>query len=115
MSGLLDEAFRGIIREVVREEVRQALREQAPKVPEQNAATNEYLTVREAGLRARVDEATIRTWMRRGVLGTYRAGRVYRVKADELDRYLGRQAAPAPTADLRQRARAFLAARSSNK
>ena len=43
------------------------------------------------------------------MLGTYRAGRVYRVNREELDAYLARLGQPAPTANLRQRARYFLA------
>lgn len=48
----------------------------------------EYLTTAGAATVAAVNEATIRRWVREGKIRGYRAGRVLRVRRDELDQML---------------------------
>jgi len=54
----------------------------------QPAPAAEYLSTTDAATVASVNEGTIRRWVRAGKLRGYRAGRVLRVRRDELDRML---------------------------
>lgn len=57
----------------------------APSPP---APPAEYLTTAAAATVASVSEGTIRRWVRDGKIRGYRAGRVLRVRRDELDQML---------------------------
>lgn len=74
------ESLRDLVRDVVREELARALTERD--------APAEYLTVAQAATVARVARGTIRRWVREGRIAEYRAGRVVRVRRDELDRLM---------------------------
>lgn len=47
-----------------------------------------FLTVPAIANELHVNEVTVRTWIRKGSLPAIRAGRTYRVKRSELDRYV---------------------------
>jgi excisionase family DNA binding protein len=95
MTSTLDEALRAAVREVVREELL-ALRGAQPPAPAvppartSTAATSEYVSTAEAAALACVRPATVRTWIRQGRLRGHRAGRLVRVRLDELRAYLAR-------------------------
>lgn len=55
---------------------------------QQPAPPAEYLTTSAAATVASVNEGTIRRWVRDGKIRGYRAGRVLRVRRDELDQML---------------------------
>lgn len=75
-----DEHLRVLLRELVREELARVLADrQTP---------TEYLTVQQAAAVAGVARGTIRRWVREGRLTDYRAGRVVRVRRDELEHML---------------------------
>lgn len=78
------------LREVVRAELTE-LRRDTPA----NDAVN-FLSTAEAARRVSVNAATIRGWIGRGVLRSYRAGREIRVRVDELDAAMARMGAAAP-------------------
>lgn len=87
----------GAMREVVRAETRDirdmllsllAFVRQAR--PTDDSAVSQYLSASEAGRIAGVTGQTVQRWVRRGVLPGYYAGRVLRVRRDELERFLAR-------------------------
>ena len=73
----LEDSLRDLVRDVVREEVTRALAERDTPA--------EYLTVAQAADVARVARGTVRRWVREGRLADHRAGRVVRVRRNELD------------------------------
>ena len=85
------EAFRTMYREL--DEIRAAVEAlvtalvDAARAPQPEPAA-EYLTTAAAATVASVGEATIRRWVREGRIRGYRAGRVLRVRRDDLDRLL---------------------------
>ena len=80
MRSLLDEAaLRDLVREVLREEL--AAAREAPARPE-------WVSVADAAAMASVTPDTIRESISRGILPRYKAGRVLRVRRDELEAYL---------------------------
>lgn len=76
----LDESLRILLRELVREELARALAERDAPV--------DYLSVEQAATVAKVAHGTVRRWVREGRLTDYRAGRVVRVRRDELERLM---------------------------
>lgn len=76
----LEAGLREIIAAVVREEIGRALAELR--------APDEYLSTRAAAEVAGVAVGTIRRWIREGKLDEQRAGRMVRVRRDDLDRLL---------------------------
>lgn len=76
----LAESLRDLVRDVVREELTRALAERD--------APSEFLTVAQAASVARVACGTIRRWVREGRIADHRAGRVVRVRRDELHRLM---------------------------
>jgi excisionase family DNA binding protein len=76
------------VRDVVRIEVRAALHEERPSHTEVGA--DPYLSIAEAAKFAGVHEATIRSWISRGHVPGYRAGRHRRIKRAELERFMTR-------------------------
>lgn len=85
MSANLELSLRLLLQDMVREEVARVRAELAPARP---VATEAWLTTAEAAAMAKVRPATIRAWIAQGLLGDYRAGRLVRVKRDELAAYL---------------------------
>ena len=92
-SGLIDAAIRDVVREENREirDMLQALldmlrQEHAPAAKD----SPRYLSAEAAAQLAGVKAQTIQRWVRRGELRGYFAGRVLRIRLDELERYLAR-------------------------
>lgn len=115
----LDEQLRALVREVLREElatvVRRefgiAMREVLPSLTAKLTDT-EYVSAARAAEIAGVTPATVRGWMRLGKLRPHRAGRLARVRVDELRAFLGGEASlPTPAVDIDARARTILAKR----
>jgi len=80
------------LREFLRSELRSAVKEVLGAKP---ATPGEYLSVREAARIASVTGQTIRIWIHCGRLRGHKAGRVHRVRRDELEALL----ANPPTVD----------------
>lgn len=74
------ETLRDLVRDLVRDELARALAARDAPV--------EYLTVAQAASVAQVARGTVRRWVREGRLADHRAGRVVRVRRDELDRVM---------------------------
>ncbi len=106
MAGLIDAALREVVREENRElrDMLQSLLDMLRTHPIPTASDDpRYLSAEAAAQLAAVKAQTIQRWVRRGELRGYFAGRVLRVRQDELERYLARspQASAGPTdADL---------------
>lgn len=66
------------LRRIIKEEVAIALRDMKP-------ANDEYLTTVEAAKLARVTTKTIRAWIAANLLAAEHAGRVWRVRRDQLE------------------------------
>lgn len=114
IGATLDTVLRDLVRQVVREELppilRQALAPVAraePARPAQEEA-NVYLTAKAAAEIVGVHPTAIRRWVWRGALPGYRAGRLMRVRLDELKAFLGR-APEEPDVDVDDAARQILA------
>ena len=113
-EGTLDMVLRDIVRQVVREELPPILRQElAPVVraeaappPQEDART--YLTAKAAAEIVGVHPTAIRRWVWRGVLPGYRAGRLMRVRLDELKAFLARPPEE-PACDVDERAQQILA------
>ena len=80
VTGDLLDGLRDLVRAVAREEVARALAE----------VTNpsEYLTTAEAATHARVEQGTIRRWIRAGRLTGHRSGRKLVVRRADLERLM---------------------------
>jgi len=52
----------------------------------------EYLTAVEAAALVKVQAATVRSWVDRGELAGHYAGRLLRIRADELEQFMSRKA-----------------------
>ncbi len=93
MSDSIDLALRALIRDVVREELRaHATRRSGADAPPTSTATGDvaYVSTRRAAQIADVHPATIRDWVRRGLLQEHRAGRGLRVRCAELHALMDR-------------------------
>jgi len=76
----------------------------------------EYLTTVQAGAIAKVRPATIRRWIEQGELRGHRAGRLLRVRGDDLHAFLARVTTPTDGAiDLDEKADAILRARGAGR
>jgi excisionase family DNA binding protein len=116
MTSTLDEVLRAAVREVVREELHAAMATNAlpPASTPTTTATatppGEFLSTTQAGAIAGVRPATVRAWIQQGHLREHRAGRLVRVKLDELRAFLARATTGrAEVIDLDSRARDILA------
>jgi excisionase family DNA binding protein len=85
------------LRDIIRDEVRTAIRQELGKKP---AAAGEFVSVTKAAQIASVSPQTIRVWMKAGKLRGYNAGRVLRVRRQELEDFLAAGPSPASTTDL---------------
>src|SRR5438128_6506439 len=87
----LETSLRNVIQVAVHNEVRTAVREemraQAP-APSPPAGNHRYLSVAEAARMAGVRPPTVRSWIDRGHLPGHRAGRLFRVRLDQLEEFL---------------------------
>ena len=101
------------LRELVRDELRNVLRSELPALLTgcggaaiQGQDTPRYLTTDETAKIANVNPETVREWVRAGTLHEHRAGRLLRIRLDELERYLSRSqvATKITGADLEDRA-----------
>jgi excisionase family DNA binding protein len=89
IEGLLADAVERAT-EPVLHEVRR-LRRHLDSLREQRATQlPKYLTAEQAADIAGVSPATVRAWARRGTLQGHRAGRLLRVRLDQLEEYLSR-------------------------
>src|SRR5262249_54016026 len=102
--GSIDDAIRAGVREAMAGESRQIA---DPRSPVAGANPTEYLTADRAAEIAGVQPATIRDWVARAKLPGHRAGRLLRVRLDELQRFLTR--APPGKVDVEVRKRKALA------
>lgn len=93
MSGL-DSVLRELVRDVVREELRAHAARRCDgagtSTVESRATDATYVSTAKAAKLADVHPATIRDWVRRGLLQEHRAGRVLRVRCDELHALMDR-------------------------
>jgi excisionase family DNA binding protein len=53
-----------------------------------------YMTVGEVAAKLRVDDSTVRGWIRSGMLVAIRAGRQYRIARDEYEAFIARREGP---------------------
>jgi excisionase family DNA binding protein len=104
MLGPIEQALRAVVEAAVApvvDELR-ALRAEVDKLRAAGPGRDGYLTVAQAAEVAGVKPATIREWIRRGDLAEHRAGRLMRVLASDLDKYLQQGAGrrgPRPAGD----------------
>jgi excisionase family DNA binding protein len=90
----VEHALREFLREIVRDELAQiveALRRLESALSASNSTPLEYLGAEEAADIAGVTPDTVRAWVRRGDLPRHRAGRLVRIRRDELEAFLGRR------------------------
>lgn len=112
----LDDAIAQVVRAAVRDEVERAvapLHEELRLLREAGGgepAVPQFVDADRAGEIAGVTADTIRHWVKEGRLTSFRAGRLLRIRVDELVRYLGRgdQEAATNVIDLESRAREIL-------
>jgi excisionase family DNA binding protein len=95
-GALVSDRIKTDLREVVREELSVLLRGDAPK-------TDKFMTAEEAAEVAAVDPATVRRWVNRGELPGHYAGRLLRVRLDELRAYLSRDRSTGEPVDVDRR------------
>jgi excisionase family DNA binding protein len=95
------DAFRALLIDVLRAVIREEL-------GARRSRPDEYLSVARAASVAEVTPGTIRSWIREGRLGRFRAGRELRVRRTDLERLLLGEA-PGGMASPEERARAILA------
>ena len=81
----VDEAIRAAVRDAISRELRNA-RRQSRRRPRR--ARSEYVSPARAAEIAGVRPATIREWVSRGRLPSHRAGRLMRIRTDDLHRFL---------------------------
>ncbi len=84
----IETALAGFVRSLVRDEVRAALADHRGEL--RNAAGAVYLSVVKAAEVADVAPGTIRAWIRKRRLPARRAGRVLRIRREDLDAFLER-------------------------
>jgi excisionase family DNA binding protein len=102
----VDDAIRAAVHEAITDEVRQAIKPAAPAMA--IAIAPEYLSAERAAEVAGVRAATIREWISRGRLPGHRAGRLLRVRMDELQRFLAGVRAGVAVVDIEARKRRAL-------
>lgn len=76
------------LRSLIRDEVRAVVREELAKLELGRPTTQEYLSPESAATLTETSVSTIRGWLREGRLRTYHAGRLVRVRRDELEALL---------------------------
>ena len=99
MLSPLDAYFSEMIRRILREELKAVLRYERParkerEVPAASKERPEYLKVDEAAEIAAVRPSTVRGWVDRRLLPGHHAGRLVRIRADELHAFLSRAREP---------------------
>jgi excisionase family DNA binding protein len=113
-AGMIEDFLFQKLRRIVREEVRAALTEAASRNGAQQCAPSpaDYLSIAEAAEIARLHHGTIREWIKGGSLKAYRAGRVYRIRREDLDaRLTANRAEKSTAAKVEERVEAILAKR----
>ncbi len=108
----LNSNFETLIRRVIREEL-SLLSEELRR--EERSTTTRFLSATEAANIAGVQPSTVRDWVARGDLQSYRAGRLLRVDREDLINYLGRADVIARPMNCNKRAEAILATLEENK
>jgi excisionase family DNA binding protein len=105
-------SFETEIRGILREEIRSALRDMLPTAAPAPKAPAAYLSTREAAELVGVRPETVREWVASGDLPPHGAGKVLRVRRDQLEAFMAssRRRATAEV-DLDQRARDIIAGR----
>lgn len=76
------------LRSLIRDEVRAVVREELAKLDLGRPVTQEFLSLETAATLTETSVSTIRGWLREGRLRTYHAGRLVRVRRDELEALL---------------------------
>lgn len=102
-------ALEGALHEAVGRAVSSAIAQQSAPLPQSPVGDEAaYLSTRVAATLAGVHPATVRDWMRRGLLHEHRAGRELRVRRDELCAFLARGASAPTRVDVDLRAEQIL-------
>jgi excisionase family DNA binding protein len=103
----VDQAIRAAVRDAITDELRKAVK---PVVQEKPVAVaSEYLSADQAAAVAGVRAATVREWISQGKLQGHRAGRLLRIRRDELERFLAGASTTPGVPDLEVRRRKALA------
>lgn len=76
------------LRSLIRDEVRAVVREELAKLELGRPVAQEFLSPETAATLTETSASTIRSWLREGRLRTYHAGRLVRVRRDELEALL---------------------------
>jgi excisionase family DNA binding protein len=100
--------LRTVLREEIRQIVREELQTKAPTEQSGPPGREEFVTTKRAAQLVSVSEQSVRRWIASGELAAYRAGRLVRVRLDEVERYLARRV-EGDGDDVEARARAILA------
>ena len=104
---LLDERA---LRQLVEDAVRRVVREELAASRNPNELARGYVSIQAAADHAGIAPGTIRRWIGEGKLPARKAGRVWRVRIEDLEAFLARPAAEANGAiDIRKRAEELLA------
>lgn len=103
----VDDAIRAVVREAITREMRQSL--PAVAQPAAVASVAEYVSADRAAQIAGVRPATIREWVSQKRLPGHRAGRLLRIRTDELHCFLSGGSEKASVVDIEARRRRALA------
>lgn len=116
MHSSFEESLRALVRDAVREELRAHGIGPNPAATAPLASSPAYVSTQQAAQIAGVHAATIRDWIRRGLLHGHRAGRLLRIDREELVTMMSRTAAlPSSSTDLDARAEEILGRRRSRR
>ncbi len=103
----IDEAIRAAVQDAITDELRKAVKPVVQEKPVAGAL--EYLSPDQAAEVAGVRAATVREWISQRKLQGHRAGRLLRVRRDELERFLAGGIVASEVPDLEARRRKALA------
>ena len=106
VTATVDEAIRAAVRDAITRELRNPPSTSAIAVAP--AVDSEYVSAARAAEIAGVRPATIREWVSRGRLPSHRAGRLVRIKIDDLHRFLAGGREQANVVDIEKRRRRAL-------
>jgi excisionase family DNA binding protein len=103
----VDEAIRAAVRDAISRELRNT--PSTSTVTAAPIAATEYVSAARAAEIAGVRPATMREWASRGRLPSHRAGRLMRIRTDDLHRFLAEGREPTNVVDMEKRRRRALA------
>jgi excisionase family DNA binding protein len=107
IAATVDEAIRAAVRDAITRELRNAPSTVAPTTTP--VVASEYVSAARAAEIAGVRAATIREWVSRGRLPSHRAGRLVRVRTDDLHQFLAGSQERKGVVDIDSRRRRALA------